>query len=164
MFVYFTLIMAGILPNQAEFKNDKAAVVVDVSSNIYTYTISNNTSDPVVGFEIAEYASYNFKTPQGWERDTSGGIFKCWTEDPYYAITPNKTGEFSLRISSKGAVLATATVRLKFHSGGATSIPGVWAPAREPKNSVFLVAAAMLVIMAAHILILTLRARRNRKC
>lgn len=164
MFVYFTLIMVGVLPNQAQFKNDKAAVVVDVSSNIYTYTVSNNTSDPVVGFEIAEYASYNFKTPQGWERDTSGGIFKCWTEDPYFAITPNKNGKFSLRVSSKGAVLGTATVRLKFHSGGATSIPGAWAPAREPKSSAFLVAAAMLVIMAAHILILTLRDRRKHKC
>lgn len=164
MFVYLTLIMAGILPNQAQFKNDKAAVVVDISSNIYTYTVSNNTTDPVVGFEIAEYASYNFKTPQGWESDTSGGIFKCWTEDPFFAITPNKTGEFSFRVSSEGAVLGTATVRLKFHSGDATSIPGVWAPAREPKSGVLLVAATMLVIIAAHILILTLRDRRNRKC
>ena len=163
MFVYFVLIMAGALPSQAEFKNDKAAVVVDVSSNIYMYTVSNGTSDPVVGFEIAEYASYNFKTPERWEREISGGIFKCWTEDPYFGITSNRTGEFSLRVSSKGAVLGTATVRLKHRSGGATSIPGVWAPVREPKSGVFAVAATVLVIMAAHLVILTVRDRRNRK-
>ena len=55
MLVYFTIIMVGILPNQAEFTNNKAAVVVDISSNVYTYTVSNNTTDPVVGFEIAEH-------------------------------------------------------------------------------------------------------------
>ncbi len=163
MFVYFTLIIAGVLPNQAQFANDKAAVVVDISSNVYTYTVSNNTADPVVGFEIAEHACYNFKTPQGWETDTSGGMFKCWTEDSFYAITPNKTGKFSFRVSSNRAVLGTATVQLEFHSGGATSIPGVWAPVREPKSAALLVAATMLVIIAAHILILTLRDRRNRK-
>jgi hypothetical protein len=164
MLVYFTLIMLGVLPNQAEFTNDKASVAVDVSSNIYTYTVSNNTADPVVGFEIAEHACYNFKAPERWESDTSGGMFKCWTEDSFFAITPNNTGEFSLRVSSNGAVLGTATVLLKFQSGAGASIPGVWAPVREPKSSALFVAAAMLVIMAVHILILTLRDRRNRKC
>ncbi|MCD6392671.1 MAG: hypothetical protein J7M40_04105 [Planctomycetes bacterium] len=164
MLVYFTLIMLGVLPNQAQFTNDKASVVVNVSSNIYTYTVSNNTTDPVVGFEIAEHACYNFKTPERWESDTSGGTFKCWTEDSFFAITPNKAGKFSLRVSSNGAVLGTATVRLKFQSGAAASIPGVWAPVREPETSAIFVAAAMLVIIAAHILILTLRDRRNRKC
>ena len=164
MLVYFTLIMLGVLPNQAEFKNDKASVVVDVSSNIYRYTVSNNTADPVVGFEIAEHACYNFQPPDRWESDTSGGIFKCWTEDSFFAITPNNTGKFSLRVSSNGAVLGTATTLLKFQSGAAASIPGVWAPVREPKSSGLFVAAAMLVIIAAHILILTLRDRRNRKC
>lgn len=152
------------MPNQAQFTNDKASVAVDVSSNIYTYTVSNNTDDPVVGFEIAEHACYNFRTPQRWESDTSGGMFKCWTEDSLFAITPNNTGKFSLRVSSNGAVLGTAPVLLKFQSGAAATIPGVWAPVREPKSSALIVAAAMLVIIAAHILILTLRDRRNRKC
>ena len=160
---YFMFIVLGVLPNQAQFKSDKVDILVDVSSSAYTYVVMNHSSDPVVGFEIPEHASYNFTVPKGWQHDASQGLFKCRTQDPSAAIADGQKGEFCMRVSSAGAILGAVSAHVVFRSGDTAVISGVWAPVRQPRSHTVLVTATIVAIVAAHAVIVGVRGRRNRR-
>ena len=67
MLVYVAVILAGALGNEARFEGQQAAVEVNIESSLYTYQVTNLSSEPIVAFEMPEHVSYNFKAPEGWE-------------------------------------------------------------------------------------------------
>ncbi len=154
---------ATLPPNQMKSASDDASITADVHSNIYTYTVSNLSSSPITAFDVGQHAAYNFETPEGWQIDSSGETFRAWTEIPAKGIAPGQTGELSMRVSSKGAVLGRAAARVKFESGQTAELADVWAPAAEPRSYIALVAGGMLLIVLAHSAIIVARDRRAQK-
>jgi len=142
-------------PGQAVFKSQDAIITVNIASSIYTYKVTNLNTDRITSFEIGQHASYNFIAPEGWEKKMHENIIHAYATKPSYAIEPNKTAEFSLRISSRGAVLGTAPAKLIFESGKTIIIPGVWAPVAEPKSYIVLVAGIIIAIILIHTFIVT---------
>ena len=149
--------------NQAEFENDRARVVVSIKSNIYTYDVTNLGESEITGFEVTQHAAYNFKAPEGWEIDVSKDLFKASVDAPAAGIQPGRTGRFSMRVSSEGAVLGRGKVKLTAESGEAVLLEDVLAPVGEPSSHVFIVAAAILFIVVGHSVLLALRRRRAGK-
>jgi len=154
---------AHLPPNQAEFRDEHVCIAVDIESNIYTYKVSNLSSSPIVGFTVTQHAAYNFQAPDGWQMDTSGKLFQAWTEIPTTGIAPGKTSQFSLRVSSKGAVLGRAPAKLELQSGRTIELANVWSPVPEPRSHIALVAGIMFLIVLLHSSIIILRNRRVRK-
>ena len=149
--------------NQAEFKNGQASITVGIQSNIYTYKVKNLSSSPIVSFETAQHAAYNFETPEDWQIDSSGETFRAWTEIPTKGIAPGQTGEFSMRVSSKGAILGRAAARVNFESGQIAEVADVWSPGAESRSYIALVAGGILLIVLAHSAIIIARDRRAQK-
>jgi hypothetical protein len=149
--------------NQAEFKDGQASITVGIQSNIYTYKVRNLGSSAIVAFEVGQHAAYNFETPEGWQIDSSGETFRAWTEVPAKGIAPGQTGEFSMRVSSKGAILGRAAARVKFESGQTAELADVWSPAAEPRSYIALVAGGILLIVLAHSVIIIARDHRAQK-
>lgn len=149
--------------NQAEFKDGQASITVGIQSNIYTYKVKNLSSSAIVAFQVGQHAAYNFETPEGWQIDSSGGTFGAWTEIPAKGIAPGQTGEFSMRVSSKGAILGRAAASVKFESGQTAELADVWSPAAEPRSYIALVAGGVLLIVLAHSAIIVARDRRSQK-
>jgi hypothetical protein len=160
LFITAAICQAADIPGEAIFKSPEATVSVNISSSIYTYKVTNLDTDRITGFEIEQHASYDFIVPEGWEKETSLHAFKAYTTKPAYAIELNKTGEFSLRVSSRGAILGKRPVKITFESGKTITIPGVRAPAAEPKSYIALVAGMILAIIVIQTVIATRKSRR----
>ena len=146
-------LLAVLPPGQAEFKTNQAYVHVDIQSSIYTYTITNTGSSDITGFELPQHACYNFKAPDGWELESESGIFLAWAKNGQSAISPQKNGQFSMRVSSSGAVLGKKPVKLKLNSGQIVTVADVWAPAKEPRSYMVLVVGMILLVLTGHTVI-----------
>ena len=83
MFIYIVILLTNISgqANEAEFKNDKVLISVNVESSIYTYRITNLSTDAIVRFKISQYAGHGFTAPQSWETKRTPKDFETWTED-----------------------------------------------------------------------------------
>jgi len=154
---------ASLPANEARFSNDDAEITVSIQANVYTYKVSNLGSSPIVAFEVAQYAAYNFQAPDGWQMDTSGRLFRAWIETPTTGIAPGETAQFSMRVSSKGAILGHAPAKLKPQSGRMIELADVWCPIPEPRSYIALVAGVILLIALLHGAIIITRSRRARK-
>ena len=161
--MFLIIAVTAAVPNQAIFENSQVNITVNVQSNIYTYKIKNLTADPVVGFEINEHVSYNFKAPQGWQIDTTSGLFRTWTTEPSTAIAKGQTAEFSLRVSSKGAVLGSTNAKIELLSGKSIVIKDVWTPVPQPRSYFFLIAGVFLLILLLHIFVVARKHRKKQK-
>jgi hypothetical protein len=162
MLACILIALVNVSGNDAEFKNDLVRIHVEVISNIYIYRVTNLSAEPLVSFEVEQYAAYNFKRPLGWQKNTSPDRFRAWTEDPSIGIAPNDTATFSLRVSSRGAVLGSGKVSVGFRSGQTCDLTKVWIPVREPLSYIVLVAGVFLVIILLQSAII-LRKRRQTK-
>jgi len=151
------IIFLAAVCDLGEFKTDKVSISVNIQSSIYTYQVTNLNTSPLVSFEIPEHAAYNFMAPQDWKAEESEGIFKAWTDDFLQGIRPGEKGEFSLRVSSKGAVLGQVPAVIQFHSGESITIPAVWAPVAEPRSYILLVGGVVLAIFVFHTWIIASR-------
>ena len=163
MLIYMIVALAGMVPGQAEFKTDDVHICVNIQSSIYTYKVTNLATSPIVRFEVKQHAAYNFIVPNGWQKEISAGVFRAWANDPQAAIQSKKTAEFSLRVSSKGAVLGREPAKVGFQSGKTIAVSGVWVPVPEPRSYIALVAAAILIILLVHTAVLVSRDRREGK-
>ncbi len=163
MVVYLAIVLAGMVSNQAEFKTDDVRICVDVQSSVYTYKVTNLGASPIVRFEVKGHAAYNFMAPEGWQKVVSSGVFQAWTSEHRAAIRSNKTAEFSLRVSSEGAVLGRVPAKVQFRSGETATVAGVWAPVREPRSYIALVVGLILVVLLLHTAIFVYRDRRGKK-
>jgi len=152
------ILVVGVL---GAFEAEKGGVRIraDVQSSIYTWQVTNVSAPPVTRFEIGQHHGYYFVGPEGWQVDADDRIFRAWTSDRLRALYPSRTGTFSLRMSSGGAVLGPVRAELGFASTEPLVFDGVWGTAPEPGRVVFLVALILLVLMLAHVLLL---ARRDR--
>ena len=162
MIPYFLVALALLAPNQAEFKTEQVNILVDIQSNIFQYNVTNLASSPIVYFEVYHHAAYNFEAPEGWHKEHSSKLFKAWTDDPHSAISQNKTGRFSMRVSSRGAVLGRAPAIVKFQSGPSVAVPDVWSSSPEPKSYVFLIAGLLLLIILLHTAVIIHKDRRRK--
>jgi len=163
MLVYLIVAFAGLVSNQAEFETDHVRIRVTIKSNIYTYEVTNLSESPIVHFEVKRYAAYNFIVPEGWQEESSSDIFRASTSNSQTAILSNETAEFSLRVSSAGAVLGTTPAKVQFQSGKTSTVPGVWAPVAEPRSYGALVAGLITAIVLLHTAFLVYRNRRRPK-
>jgi hypothetical protein len=84
------------------------------------------------------------------------------TETSSMAIYSGKSKDFSLRVSSRGAVLGLAPIKIKFHSGETITIPDIWAPSPEPISYIYLIIGMLFLILIAHTAIIVYR-NRHRK-
>jgi len=138
------------MPGNARFGNDKVSISVTIHSNIYKYEVTNHDSEPIVGFEIYQHAAYNFMAPDAWEVESTRAMFHAWTDKKWVSIDPNQTKEFSLRVSSTGAILGISPVKIWFQSGKVVLLDGVWAPVKEPRSYVYFVASIVFVLATGH--------------
>jgi len=148
---------------QATFKTKEAIIQVTIHSSIYTYKVTNLGTKPVVAFKIEQHASYDFIAPVGWEKQTSEGIFKAYTNESRYAIEPQTSGLFSLRVSSRGAVLGKGAVKITFESGETIEVPEVWVPVAESKSYIALVAGMIAGIIVIHAIITARKSKQSPK-
>ena len=152
------ILVMGVL---GAFEAEKGGVRIraDVQSSIYTWEVTNVSAPPITRFEIGQHHSYYFVGPKGWQVDADHRTFRAWTGDRLRALYPGRTGTFSLRMSSGGAVLGPVRAELGFGSAEPLVFDGVWGTSAEPGRVVLLVALILLVLMLAHVLLL---ARRDR--
>ena len=162
MFACILIALAGISGNDADFKNDRVSIHVKIASNVYTYRVTNLSTEPIVSFEVEQHAAYNFKIPDGWQKNESPDIFRAWTENPEIGIALNDTATFSLRVSSEGAVLGFGHASVGFRSGQTSELAKVWTPVKEPLSYIMLVAGVFLVIIVVQSAIV-IRKRRQTK-
>jgi len=150
------ILVVGIL---GAFEMDKGGVRIraDVQSSIYTWEVTNISAPPITRFEISQHHGYYFLGPNGWQVDADNRSFRAWTSDRLRALYPGRTGTFSLRMSSGGAVLGAVRAQVGFESAEPLVFDGVWGTAAEPDNVVLLVALVLLVIMLAHVLLVARR-------
>jgi hypothetical protein len=148
--IYLIIIATGILPGQAEFNAQQLNIRVSITSNVYTYRVTNLDTSPIISFEIKQHAAYNFKVPDNWQIETPPGMLHAWTAEPEAAILPRTTAEFSYRVSSAGASLGQAEAIVKFQSGETVSISDVWTAVSEPRSHIALVVVLVLFILLIH--------------
>jgi len=161
--IYLTSSVLYATPGSAVFENDKVSISVTIHSGIYKYEVTNRDSEPIVGFEICHHSAYNFLAPNKWEVENTDKIFRARTDDAWESIDPNDTKKFSLRVSSKGAVLGTSPVKIQFQSGKIVTLDGVWAPIKEPRSYVYLVAGVIFVLMAGHSIFVVHKKRKSQE-
>ena len=160
MLIHITVLLATMAFGEV-FQTEQVSIKVDISSNIYTYDVTNLSTEKIVGFEVGYHAAYNFKVPAGWHEQIASGIFKAWTDDASAGISQNETAQFSDRVSSKGAVLGISPVKVHFQSGKTVIVPDVWASTAEPKSYIALIAAVLLSIVLLHSAIIFRKNRRD---
>jgi len=163
MLMKILLLAAISMPNQALFENNGISISAEINSNIYTYRITNQNNSPVTQFEIEPHACYNFTVPKGWEFEESSESFKAWATSEFFGIKGKKTGEFSMRVSSKGAVVGLAPAKVQLASGESINLSAVWTPHREPKSHIVLVSTILLSILILHTVLTTRKASRSSK-
>jgi hypothetical protein len=161
MLPYLFTALALLAPNQAEFRTEQVSIMVDIQSNIFQYNVTNLSSSPIVYFEVNHHAAYNFQAPSGWYEEDSSDLFKAWTDDSELAIGPSKTAEFSMRVSSRGAILNKAPAKIRFQSGQTITVPNVWSSSQEPQSYIFLIAGLILFIILLHTIALVRKDRQQ---
>jgi len=155
--------LAVTTSDQAVFKTDQVEIAVNIHSSIFQYRITNLSQEPINFIEFNHTAAYAFTAPEGWQyKQASSKVFETWTEASSAAIYPGKSKDFSLRVSSKGAVLGLLPIKIKFLSGETIAVPDIWAPSPEPISYVYLVLGMLFVILIAHTAIIVYKNRRRK--
>lgn len=144
----------------AEVEKEGVHVRTRVQANDYFYRVTNLAAEPIMRFEIEQGGAYLFRTPKGWLFETRPGVFLAWTDDPQLAIRPSQTGDFSMRVTSAGAVLGEAPLRLRLQTGEEIVLPDVWSIVPEPQGTILLVPLLFAGLVLAHTLVLARRERR----
>ena len=160
MLMYLCAILLAVAPNQKDFIVEDVKITTQVESNIFMYTVTNLGTDPIVGFQMKYYASYYFMAPDGWEKQDVDKVFMAKSKDKETAILQNSSGEFSMRVSSKGAVLGIKPVEVEFASGRKV-IADVWAPVVEPASYKVFIITIVLAVLLSHSLLVMRQKKRN---
>ena len=140
----------------------------DASLHIYAWTITNQSSSPIVEVEFPHHHANLFFTPTGWAqdctnlvavgfKDASGRCIARSGNGP--GIAPGRSAEFKMQIAALGARRATGSVRVRFGNGDETVIGGVEISASEPIGD----KAVPLVGLSIVFLIAILARRRKRR-
>ena len=153
------LVMATVL-GPADVEKDGVRIHVDVHASDYTFTVWNVGAEPIMSFEIPQSNAYLFRAPDGWSMESDLVKFRAWTDDRRQAIRRRNPGTFSMRVSTKGAVLGEVDAEVGLKSGETVVLPKVWGVVPEPRSTVLLVSAVVGVLIVFHTLVLTWLERR----
>jgi len=153
------LMVVGASLGTFEVEKNGVRVRAHVQSSKYYWEVTNVDAEPITRLEISQHNCYDYQVPDGWESEAAAGVFRAWAADPGRAIQRGATGEFSLRVSSTGAVLGLVAMSVAPDAGEEIIIPEVWGPVPEPAGSVFLVAGVLVAIVLVHTWLLTRRER-----
>lgn len=145
----------AVSPNETVFNTVDASIKVSVSSNIFAYEVTNLSNTPITNVEFQGYAAYNPIVPEGWEKELENGVFRSWVEDSSLGILPQRKEEFSLRVSSRGAVLDKLPAKIKFKSGETVVIADVWSPVPEPTSYVLFITGVIAALFLIHSLLVS---------
>jgi hypothetical protein len=148
------------IPGLAEVEGGGVRIQANVRSSEYHWKVTNSGDTPIVRFEIQQHRGYNFIVPQGWEAEHDTRTFRAWASDPTYAIRQNQTCKFSQRVSSSGGVLGSVRATVTLEDGRSVVLSNVWGPAVEPRRTVLLVPALVVLIALAQA---ALAARGDRR-
>ncbi|MBN1124627.1 MAG: hypothetical protein JXA82_06440 [Sedimentisphaerales bacterium] len=147
MFSLFVLFVFTSTPRSQEFTESDFHLTVSITSSIYTYRLTNTGSDSIVSLDLGQHAAYNFLSLEGWIIETTPSKFKTWAPESHLGIQPNQEGLFSMRISSRGAVLGSAPAMVRFQSGRSVTVSDVWVPVAEPRYYKFIIAGVVLIFV-----------------
>ena len=152
------ILMVGAL-GAFEMENSGVRIRAEVQSSMYNWHVTNVGAPPITRFEIGQHHGYYFVGPKGWQVDADSDTFRAWTGDRLRALYPGRTGTFSLRMTSGGAVLGPVRAEVGFGSAEPVVFEGMWGTAAEPSRIVSVVALVLLVVMVGHTLLLVRRDR-----
>ena len=148
----------------AVYEQDDVTIEVTISSQVFSYVVTNTGTKPLTRFEIDLYETYNAGLPQDWLLDKASfatGHLETWTDDPSRAIMPNRPPlTFSTRVTSVGAGLGLAAATLTAADGTTVEFPGIWAPVPPRRGLLFLVAGT---VIAVALLCTALAVRREKR-
>lgn len=151
MICYLLILAISISnPKSLDLRHSDFDLSVTINSNIYTYRLKNTGSETIVGIELPQHAAYNFICPQGWIVEATSDKAAASVLDSQKGIHPYQEGIFSMRVSSRGAVLGAAPITVHFQSGRSAAVPDVWVPVPEPSYYRFTVAAIVLSLVFYH--------------
>ena len=142
---------------QMESEKDGVRISVNVRASVYTYKITNLSAPPITRFEVQQHMSYNFEPPVGWAYDKKSDRFLARVEDLSASIHRGETGIFSLRVSSKGAVLGLVKAKIGFDYRDDIVITDIWGPVAESRNYLYLIIGILTAILLIHIFLLHYR-------
>ena len=134
--------------------------MVTIQANVYKYTIGNTGDSPIIEFQVVQHATYNHSAPEGWKIDTTADTFRAWTETGSMGIHPGQEAEFTMRVSSSGAVLGRGPAMFRLQSGRTVQLTDVWCSAPEPRSHIAIVAGTLIAIVLLHSIVMILRYRR----
>jgi hypothetical protein len=152
---------ASLQSNQAEFNSPQAGIVVTIQANVYKYAITNKVNSPIMEFQVAQHATYDHSAPEGWKIDISAGTFRAWTETASMGIHNGQEAEFSMCVSSRGAVLGRGPAMFRLQSGRTVRLTDVWCSAQEPRSHIAIVAGTFIAIVLLHSIVMIIRDRRS---
>ncbi len=157
---WLVVTLAIVVVGPADAQQDGVRIHVEIQASDYTYWVGNVASRPITRFEVAQSNAYLFRAPDGWQVESKDGLFVAWTDDVRHAIRRRGTGKFSLRVTSKGAVLGEVQARLGLKSGESIVIDDLWGIVPEPRSTVLLVSGVMAALMLFHAGFMALLDRR----
>ena len=161
MLVYLLMIVLAVSPNEAEFNTESVSIKASIQSNIFSYEVTNLSNTLITAVELKEHAAYNFKVPEGWQKEIKKGIFRSWVDGSAAGILPQEKAEFSMQVSSRGAVLSKSPVKIQFDSRQIVTVADVWSPAPEPTSYILFIAGVMASLYLFHCFLVNKKAKKT---
>lgn len=144
----------------------------DESGHLYSWTVTNQHDAPITEVEFPHFRADLFSAPAGWTQETTNlvnvgvadepGICKATAPSPSAGIAPGGSGEFSMRITAKGASRGTGSVMVRFEGGASVRVAGVALPQREATLNRFIGLVSMGGVLGLWILFRALRGGKRR--
>ena len=114
----------------------------DESGHIYTWTITNMHTSPIVELILPNYRTDRFAVPDGWSTEGTThlvaqggaeqpGICKATATPPNAGVPPAGSIDLRMRVMPKGAPVGLGTVRVGFADGTSASVDHVEVPVPE---------------------------------
>lgn len=161
--IHGILAAAAIGQATETFTAGDLTVEATLASQHYVWVVTNIGRTPINDMRLPYVISYSFEAPEGWQWESSEGIFHAWTTEVAAELRDGRSGRFELRAGSGGPVLCLAPMQLGYtrdHASPPTddvTTIAVWAPGPRPAAQGWAVAGTMLVL---GIVLAALRQRR----
>ena len=137
----------------------------------FMWTVTNQTTKPIVFFEAPHFMGKLFRPPAGWiETKMTGnighgdkpvpGIVQAKAQSQPAAIRRGRSATFYLRIDAKGGHYAPGVVTVGFSDGSTTRLANVRCPAKPPFLQNYFPAIGLAVMFGLFLLIRAARRRR----
>lgn len=145
----------------------------DASGQVYTWSVVNQHSAPLVGVSFPHYHGGVFAAPEGWDTSESTYLVGVGVEDrpgvciarassASDGIAAGQSAEFRLQLAPGGARRAPGEVSIQFADGSSTIIGGVELSHAEPLGDQYVTLIGLGVIFVAWLAFRSVRARRER--